>query len=103
MAFGHHGPLGGRPPLPPGGQEQPDPLPDAGRLTPGPTASITPAPSWSGIWNPSIGRGTAPLRAFTSVGLIPDTMTRTRTSPGPGSGRSISVTFSTSRAGPVAS
>ena len=30
--------------------------------TPSPTASITPAPSWCGIWNPSMGRGVAPLR-----------------------------------------
>ena len=28
--------------------------------TPGPTASMTPAPSWCGIWKSSMGRGTAP-------------------------------------------
>ena len=50
-----------------------------------------------------MGRGVAPLRVFTSVGLIPDACTRTLTSPGPGSGRSTSVTRSTSAAGPVRS
>ncbi len=50
-----------------------------------------------------MGRGVAPARFLTSVGLIPETFTRTRTSPGPGSGRSISTTRSTSAAGPVRS
>ena len=44
--------------------------------------------------------GTAPERAFQSVGFTPDTATRTRTWPGPGDGVSISSTASTSAAGP---
>ena len=69
--------------------------------TPGPTASIVPAPSWCGTWNPSIGQVMMPARFLKSVGFTPDTVTRTRTSPGPGSGRGISTTSSTSAAGPV--
>ena len=41
-------------------------------MTPWPTASMAPAPSWCGTWNPSIGRGVAPLRDFQSVGLMPE-------------------------------
>jgi hypothetical protein len=33
---------------------------------------MTPAPSWCGIWKPSIGRGVEPLRDFQSVGLTPE-------------------------------
>ena len=72
--------------------------------TPSPTASISPAPSWSGIWKPAAsGRPVAPARDFQSVGFTPETRMRTRTSPGPGSGRSTSSTRRTSRAAPVRS
>ena len=40
--------------------------------TPSPKASMTPAPSWLGIWNSSMGRGVAPARLFQSVGLTPE-------------------------------
>ena len=46
VALRDHGPLGGGAPAAPGGGEiQPDPLADPVRRPPGPTASITPAPS----------------------------------------------------------
>src|SRR5258706_7962447 len=44
-----------------------------------------------------------PARDFTSEGLTPDHWSLTRNSPGPGSGVAMSMTFSTSRAGPVRS
>ena len=69
--------------------------------TSAPTASIAPAPSWCGIWNPSIGRAVVPPRALKSVGFTPEACTRTSTSPGPGSGRPTSSTRSTSRAAPI--
>jgi hypothetical protein len=70
------------------------------RSTPSPTSSMTPAPSWFGIWNGDAMRSGRLARAFQSVGLTPETDTRTSTSPGPGSGRCTSVTWRTERAGP---
>src|SRR5918912_896036 len=70
--------------------------------TPGPTASISPAPSLCGITRgPAMGR--EPARVFQSDGLTPEARMRTRTSPGPGSGVSSSPTCRTSRAGPLRS
>src|SRR5215470_18918824 len=70
---------------------------------PSPTASTTPAPSWCGIWNPSIGRGVDPPRDFQSVGLTPEYSTLTLTSPGPGAGRSTSSIRKTSVLAPYRS
>ena len=66
--------------------------------TPGPTATIVPAPSWLGtVSGDRVGSpGRLPLRTFQSVGLTPDTATRTTTSPGPGSGSGRSTTRNTS-------
>src|SRR5256885_8831131 len=58
-------------------------------VTLGPTASITPAPSWFGTTSPS-GSAVA-RRAFQSVGFTPETTILTRTSPGPGSGTALST------------
>ncbi len=70
--------------------------------TPGPTQSITPAPSLCGITRgATIGR--VPERVFQSEGFTPEACTRTRTSPGPGSGSGISPYWSTSRAEPLRS
>src|SRR5262245_1418589 len=73
------------------------PIREAG--TPGPTLSMTPAPSW---WGTTRGKpiGRDPARDFTSVGFRPEATIRTRTSPGPGSGTGISPTRKTSAAGP---
>ncbi len=66
--------------------------------TPGPTATIVPAPSWLGtVSGDRVGSpGRLPLRTFQSVGLTPDTSTRTSTSPGPGAGAARSTRRSTS-------
>src|SRR6476661_8397495 len=71
-------------------------------VTPGPSASMTPAPSWFGTLGASSFLLPFPDRDFQSVGLTPDTTTRTRTSPGPGTGSGLSVSFSTDE-GPVSS
>ncbi len=72
--------------------------PGANPVTPAPTASTTPAPSWSGtVSGISVpGSARSPLRAFQSVGLTAETTTRTRTSPGPGSVTARSDSSSTS-------
>src|SRR5262249_51995177 len=54
--------------------------------TPGPTLSISPAPSlWGMISGADIG-AVRPLRDFQSDGFTPEVFRCTRTSPGPGSG-----------------
>jgi len=62
-------------------------------VTPSPTASTSPAPSWPGVTSskPRI----VPARNFQSVGLIPARTRRTRTSPGPGSAASRSTSSRT--------
>src|SRR5579864_229628 len=63
---------------------------------------MIPAPSVCGMTNfiPSSGRR---LRCFTSTGLTPDAWMRILTSPGIGSGFGSSISFKTSRAGPLRS
>src|SRR5215217_6877401 len=64
-------------------------------LTPAPTSSTTPAPSWLGTVASVGPPPKAPLRDFQSVGFTPDTSTRIRTSPAPGSGSCLSTSWST--------
>src|SRR5690606_39779503 len=63
--------------------------PTEGEVTPGPTASTTPANSW-----PSVTGGSASTRprpnSVASLPHTPQTPTRMRTSPGPGSGTGLS-------------
>jgi hypothetical protein len=66
--------------------------PGAIPVTPGPTASTTPAPSWLGTVGSPTAPPKTPLRDFQSVGLTPDTITRIRTSPSPGSAIGRSTT-----------
>jgi len=70
--------------------------------TPGPTASMVPAPSLCGITSGQArgGRPGPPLRVLKSEGLTPEVRSRTRTSPGPGWGVGCSPTVNTSLAGP---
>ena len=93
----HHRVLGGGPPTA-AGRPPPRATParrSAAGSTPLPTASTTPAPSWSGIWTAGRDRAVAPA-LFQSVGFTPDAATRTRTSPGPGSGTGRSTSSRTS-------
>src|SRR4030095_6060078 len=64
-------------------------------VTPAPTASTTPAPSWLGTVASGGPPPNAPLRDFQSVGFTPDTSTRIRSSPTPGSGIGFSTSSST--------
>ncbi len=44
-----------------------------------PTISMTPDPSWWGIWKSAISRAVDPARVLTSVGLMPEKASFTRT------------------------
>src|SRR5690606_6989399 len=59
-------------------------------VTPGPTSTTTPAPSWPRIAG-KIPSGSAPLRVNASVWQMPVALISTRTSPARGPSRSTSV------------
>ena len=65
-------------------------MPGAGSVTPGPTASTIPAPSWPITAGQRIG--SVPSIAFRSEWQIPPACSRTRTSPGPGAASSSAST-----------
>jgi hypothetical protein len=86
--------------VPPAGRPSPASVthtrsPALNPLTPAPTSSTTPAPSWLGTVAFVRVPPNAPLRDFQSVGLTPDTRTRIRISPFPGSGTGLSTSSST--------